>query len=328
MSKARVPRSSKKRARQEEEEDLCSLSDPEEEDLRSLKVAQLKERCREMGLAVGGNHGVLVERLKEAMKKREEEEEEEEEAYFARYTAFTNRNYEFVIVAAKAVGEENGWFFEADWERTTPEGGWEAKVVQMLEQRYDPNGAAGLVEDQFSPLHHAVRHDHLSMCKILLKHGADPNLWQSCGDCDMGPLHEVKSAAICQLLLDAGAEVNAIGNGGNTALMMAAGRGNARIVRMLLKAGADPTIYDTIGLIGRLFKNEGPLEGETAAKTARRCGHRSLAAELDAAERSHRKKWKPPPPKPMPSTQDYVRQIRENRERLERRMKEYGAPPE
>ena len=185
-----------------------------------------------------------------------------------------------------------------------------------------------MMEDQFSPLHHAVRHDHLSMCKILLKHGADPNLFSSFGDCDAGPLHDVKSGAICKLLLDAGAEVNAIGNSGNTALMMAAGRGNARIVRMLLKAGADPTIYDTDGLIGQILENEGPLEGETAAKTARRCGHRSLAAELDAAERSHRKKWKPPPPEPMPSTEDYVRQIRENRERLERRMKEYGAPPE
>ena len=204
-------------------------------------------------------------------------------------------------VAAKAVGEENGMMSKADWKRTTPEGGWEAKVVQMLEQRYDPNGAAGMMEDQFSPLHHAVRHDHLSMCKILLKHGADPNLFSSCGDLDVGPLHEVKSAAICQLLLDAGAEVNAIGASGNTALMMAAGRGNARIVRMLLKAGADPTIYDTDGLIGQILENEGPLEGETAAKTARRCGHRSLAAELDAAERSHRKKWKPPPPEPMPS---------------------------
>ena len=137
------PSLSKKRARQEEEEDLCSLSDPEEEDLRSLKVAQLKERCREMGLAAGGNHGVLVERLKEAMKKREEEEEEEEEAYFARYTAFTNRNYEFVIVAAKAVGEENGMMSKADWKRTTPKGGWRQRSCRCSSNATIPTEPPG-----------------------------------------------------------------------------------------------------------------------------------------------------------------------------------------
>ena len=51
------------------EEEAAPEEAPEEEgdDLSKLKIPELKEKCREMGLAVGGNHGALVDRLKEAM---------------------------------------------------------------------------------------------------------------------------------------------------------------------------------------------------------------------------------------------------------------------
>ena len=45
-------------------------------DLYELKKEELKERCRAKGLAVGGNNETLIERLKEAMGLAEEEEEE------------------------------------------------------------------------------------------------------------------------------------------------------------------------------------------------------------------------------------------------------------
>ena len=44
----------RRRRREEEGEE----EEEEEEDLWSLKVAELKEKCREKGLAVGGTHRV------------------------------------------------------------------------------------------------------------------------------------------------------------------------------------------------------------------------------------------------------------------------------
>ena len=58
-----------------EEEEEEGEEEEEEEDLWSLKVAELKEKCREKGLAVGGTHGVLVERLLAAIEEAGEEEE-------------------------------------------------------------------------------------------------------------------------------------------------------------------------------------------------------------------------------------------------------------
>ena len=110
--------------------------------------------------------------------------------------------------------------------------------------------------------------------------------------------------------------------------MVAAARGKEGIAFMLLAAGADPTIYATYSTEPRIFEGagEGSLAGETAAKTARRCGHLTLAGMLDDAERSHPKPWVEPASEgPGPGDPGYteyaVEQIRENRASLERRMK-------
>ena len=266
----------------------------------------------------------MSRRVTRASQKRAHDEEEEQ-SYFDRITAFQNRNEEFVKVVAKAVGASNGAMLDDD--EPIPDGGWEAKVVQMLGQGFYPNGLVEFTEDLYSPLHHAVVHDRLSIVRILLAHGADSNLSSSFGDVDTFPLHDVISEQICQLLLEAGADVDAIGAGGSTALMMAAARGNSRIAHMLLAAGADPTIHDTIGFPGAFSGGEYPIIGETAAKTARRCGHLSLAADLDAAERSHAKPWVEPGSE-QHTTENWLQQIHENRARLERRIKEYPPPPE
>ena len=256
-----------------------------------------------------------------AAKKREREEEDQ---YFERLNDFQDLNAQFPQVASKAVGYNNGNVPFCNW--PTPDGGWEAKVERMLKLGFYPNGLVEFQADQFSPLHHAVFHNHKSMCEILITHGADVNLRSTFGDDDQPPLHEVESEAICKLLLDAGAHVNASGCGGETALMMAAARGHTTIVRRLLAAGADPTMYDTSGVSGMLRNGKGSIKGETAAKTARRYGHLSLANELDAAECSHPKRWVPPAEGPR-STEYYVQQIRDNRARLERIIKENPAPP-
>ena len=259
------------------------------------------------------------------------EEDADEQAYFDRIETFGGRNMEFVQTAARAVGKDNGASPVAGG--PTPDGGWEAKVVRMLKQGFYPNGLVEFQEDQYSPLHLAVVHNHKSMCQILLAAGADANLSCNFGDVCYPPLHDVQSEDVCALLLDVAdpsikADVNALAMG-CTALMMAAARGDEGIVFMLLAAGADPTIYATYSA-PRVFKpeGEGSLAGETAAKTARRCGHLTLAGMLDDAERSHPKPWVEPASEEGPGpgdpgyTEYAVEQIRENRASLERRMKE------
>ena len=111
--------------------------------------------------------------------------------------------------------------------------------------------------------------------------------------------------------------------------MMAAARGNERIARMLLDNGADPTVYDTQGLLEELHPSGGAHKGETAAKTARRRGHRSLAAMLDAAERSHPKRWVEPARQPVDwSVESQVKAITDNRARLLARFAAYPPPSE
>ena len=263
-----------------------------------------------------------------------EVEDTDEQGYFDRIETFGGRNIEFVQTAARAVGKDNGASPAAGG--PTPDGGWEAKVVRMLKQGFYPNGLVEFDDDQYSPLHHTVVHDHTgdhqSMCQILLAAGADANLSCNFGDVCYPPLHDVQSEDVCALLLDADASVKANVNAlamGCTALMMAAARGDEGIVFMLLAAGADPTIYATYSA-PRVFKpeGEGSLAGETAAKTARRCGHLTLAGMLDDAERSHPKPWVEPASEEGPGpgdpgyTEYAVEQIRENRASLERRMKE------
>jgi len=148
---------------------------------------------------------------------------------------------------------------------------------------FGPN-AGGDNRDMYTPLHMAVIFDNKDVVSLLLSHGADPNIGHTCSDLSgEAPLHDAKSVAVCRLLLNAGGRVNTRACGGNTPLMMAAAAGRELIAKMLLGAGADPTIFDTEGLSSQLT-GRGPRMGETAAKTARRCGHGSLSGLLDAAE--------------------------------------------
>ena len=266
-----------------------------------------------------------------------EVEDTDEQGYFERISTFQGRNAEFVQTAASAVGAEGNGHWPA-LGGPTPDGGWEAKVVRMLKQGFYPNGLVEFQEDQYSPLHHAVIYNHQTMCQILLTAGADANLSCTFGDVCYPPLHDVQSEDVCALLLDVvdpsvKADVNALAMG-CTALMVAAARGKEGIAFMLLAAGADPTIYATYSTEPRIFEGagEGSLAGETAAKTARRCGHLTLAGMLDDAERSHPKPWVEPASEgPGPGDPGYteyaVEQIRENRASLERRMKEYSYLP-
>ena len=262
-------------------------------------------------------------------KEEDDDEDMDDEEYFARINAFQNSDhFELVKVVAKAVGAEDfgSWNYPDVWEGLeTPDGGWEAEVLRMLKQGYYPEGMIDFSEDQWTPLHLAVKHDNESVCRMLLAHNADVNRDTSFGDTGGEiPLHDVKSESICKLLLEAGSNVDELANCGNTPLMMAALRGNKPIVAMLIDAGADPTIYCTDGLMGPML---GLAEGETAAKTARRCGHKAVAKMLDAAERAHPKSWMEPEAKQVVySSAAMQKEVLDNRARLLRIVKAYPPP--
>ena len=92
-------------------------------------------------------------------------------------------------------------------------------------------------------LHEASQSGHNVIAKILLDHGADPNIvdednWQT-------PLHIAAASnhkEVSKTLLDNGAEPNKADRSGETPLHGAAYQGFGDIVKILLEGGADPNV--------------------------------------------------------------------------------------
>ncbi len=89
-----------------------------------------------------------------------------------------------------------------------------------------------------SPLVLAALYDKLATVRLLLEHGADPNL-----KTDDKPLNWVvqnpADLELAQALLDRGADINAKDKNRWTALEYAVYQGNVQVVRWLLKRHAD-----------------------------------------------------------------------------------------
>jgi len=106
----------------------------------------------------------------------------------------------------------------------------------------------------YTALMFAARAGEIAQMRLLLDHGADPNLAaprpngttalleSACSWCGIEPM---------RLLLDAGAEVNVQDNVGRTALMSAAISAEIAQVRLLLSRGADPTLRSMWGRTAR-----------------------------------------------------------------------------
>ena len=94
--------------------------------------------------------------------------------------------------------------------------------------------------DGATPLMRAASADNSAAIKILLKHGADPNLSTDDG---WSPLHVAAlrgAVHAAQALVDGGARVDAEDSYGWTALALASQHRSPEIVRLLLAAGSDP----------------------------------------------------------------------------------------
>jgi ankyrin repeat protein len=97
-------------------------------------------------------------------------------------------------------------------------------------------------------LHMAIENNSVAIIKLLLTHGANPNIL-SAGLAGETPLAEVllshtlnkfQKYKLLKILLDSGADVNRASAFGDTALYYAAYTGNITCVKLLLERGANP----------------------------------------------------------------------------------------
>jgi ankyrin repeat protein len=147
-----------------------------------------------------------------------------------------------------------------------------SRVREALKK--DPRLANSLNGSQYTPLRIAARHSRTEMCKILLKHKADPNDWEN-GTGYPILKDAIKHPKVVKLLLDAGADVKKritwrgfktgvwIVDDEATALHFAAEEGAIESAKLLLDAGVDVNAKDT--------------EGQTALDIAARCGQGEVA---------------------------------------------------
>jgi ankyrin repeat protein len=143
-----------------------------------------------------------------------------------------------------------------------------ADVLGRLLAR-DPSAANAFTVDGHTALGLASFFGRPGCVRILLDHGADPQV-ASRNEMRVQPLHAAvagRSREIVELLLARGVDVNARQQVGYTALMGAASAGREDIIDLLIGHGADPAVAADDGL--------------TAAAVARQHGHEGAAAKLE-----------------------------------------------
>ena len=118
-----------------------------------------------------------------------------------------------------------------------------ANVRSLLRAGADVNTRNALGETALV----AASHD-LPTLRILLQHGANPNLADKDGNTPMiDAISAPDALAIVSFLVAHGAKINAQNQAGQTALMVAAGDQNTALMTRLLALGADPNIQDKEG---------------------------------------------------------------------------------
>ncbi|HEY8563559.1 MAG TPA: ankyrin repeat domain-containing protein [Pyrinomonadaceae bacterium] len=118
----------------------------------------------------------------------------------------------------------------------------------------------------------ASYHGHLETTRVLLEHGADPQLANDMGQIPLAGAAFKGDAAMTRLLIDHGADVNARSPDGKTALMFAAMFDRVEIIDILLARGANASLK--------------AADGATAESSARAMGAEAARKRLEERSRS------------------------------------------
>jgi uncharacterized protein len=105
----------------------------------------------------------------------------------------------------------------------------------------DPSQASAFSRDGFTALHLAVFGKQEEAARVLLEHGADPNVLATSDFARVPPLGTaafVRSVALARVLLDHGADPNGAEEGGFTALAAAVQNGDDDLATLLRERGA------------------------------------------------------------------------------------------
>jgi ankyrin repeat protein len=106
----------------------------------------------------------------------------------------------------------------------------------------DPSQATAFSQDGFTALHLAIFGGQEEAARVLLEHGADPNVLSTNENVRVPPLGTaafVHSIPLARLLLDSGADVNGREDAGFTALDAARQNGDEELEQLLLERGGN-----------------------------------------------------------------------------------------
>lgn len=121
----------------------------------------------------------------------------------------------------------------------------------VLLMRYGARVNGWDVDKEGAPLLDAVVMNHIEAVRLLLAHGADPNVHDDEGTSPLRFCVQKRHLEMARLLLHCGATKTiheAGGAGGMNALGIAVYRLNVEMVRLLLAYGADPHVEDNDGM--------------------------------------------------------------------------------
>eukprot|EP00526_Cylindrotheca_closterium_P003225 CAMPEP_0113647790 /NCGR_PEP_ID=MMETSP0017_2-20120614/25322_1 /TAXON_ID=2856 /ORGANISM="Cylindrotheca closterium" /LENGTH=1578 /DNA_ID=CAMNT_0000559917 /DNA_START=812 /DNA_END=5548 /DNA_ORIENTATION=+ /assembly_acc=CAM_ASM_000147 len=94
-----------------------------------------------------------------------------------------------------------------------------------------------------------ILYQRLDVAKLLLEHGADPNISDKDGDTPLIDASMYGNTNIVELLLEKGADPNVCIKNGDTALYIASNKGHTEVVKLLLEKGVDPNVCKMNGRI-------------------------------------------------------------------------------